>query len=76
MGLVYEAENGLLFVFVLEDLSFWGLLEVAVSYCTTVTSLFHLSYSSIVCSHYTFLDYWLGNLLPMFEIIYYTLSLM
>ena len=76
MGLVYEAENSLLFVFVLKDLSFWGLLEVAVSYCTTVTSLFHLSYSSIVCSHYAFLDYWLGNLLPMFEIVDNTLSLM
>ena len=76
MGLVYEAKNGLLFVFVLKDLSFWGLLEVAVSYCTTVTSLFHLSDSSIGCSHYAFLDYWLGNLLPMFEIVDNTLSLM
>ena len=76
MGLVYKTENGLLFMFVLKDLPFWGLLKVAVSYCTAVTSLFHLSYSSIVCSHYAFLYYWLGNLLPMFEIIYYTLSLM
>lgn len=76
MSFVYKAKNGLLFVFVLADGSFRGLLKIAVSYCTTVTSFFHLSYSSIVCSHYAFFYYRLWYFLPMFEIVYNALSLM